>query len=153
MKASRLIQSELKLIDGLYFAVYNPHISDRKSMSCGKGRWQVRKWIGVIPKRLGLWDCGYSEVIYTICKEEMTDLGLVDTGYRPMDMRAITDIRESDWFLDNWEREIAEMDWRNEKRIRFEGTELDYQSKYYAKKIYRIRNEPTINLSGKEWRI
>jgi len=154
MIACNLIQRELRLIDSMYFAVYNPHISDGKSMSCGKGRWQVRKWAGVFPKRLDLWDCyGYSEVVYTMCKEEMTDLGLVDAGYRQMDMRAIADIRKSDWFLANWEREIAEMDWRNEKRSRFEEAELDYQSQYYAKRIWRVRHEPTIILSGKEWRI
>lgn len=154
MKADNLIQRELKLIDGLYFAVYNPMIKDGKSMSYGKGRWQIQKWIGTTPKRLHLWDChGYSEVIYTICEEEMTDLGLVDAGYKEMDMRIIADIRESDWLKANWKREIAAMDWRNEKRSRFEEAELEYQSIYYAKKVWRVRHEPTINLSGKEWRI
>ena len=148
------MQRELRLIDGLYFAVYNPMITDGKSMSCGKGRWQIRKWVGCIPKRLSLWDCHeYSEVIYTICIEEMTPDGLIDSGYEPLDMRIIADIRKSDHWKANSKRELEEMDWRNERHGRFEEAELEYQTRYYAKKIWRIRREPTINLSGKEWEI
>ena len=154
MICPRYITQELKAIDSMYFAVFNPCIIERKSMSAGRGRWQVRKWVGNRPKRLDLWNCyGYSEVIMTICKEEMTDRGLTDVGYEDIDRRVIDAIRESHWWKSDWKRKVADIDWNNEKLERQANAELDYQSKYVAKRVWRSWREPTINLSGKEWKI
>ena len=105
MLAPDYIQRELRGIDSMYFAVYNFCITDRKSMSAGRGRWQVRKWAGVYPKRFDLWDVE-SEVIITICKEEMTDRGLVDAGYEEVDERVVSAIRESHWWKLDYKRKI-----------------------------------------------
>lgn len=154
MIVPRYITQELKAIDSMYFAVFNSCIVDRKSMSVGRSRWQIRKWVGNLPKRLDLWNChGYSEVIMTICKEEMGDRGLVDAGYEDIDRRAIDAIRASHWWKSDWKRKVADIDWRNERMVRFTNAELDYQSKYVAKRVWRSWREPTINLSGKEWKV
>ncbi len=145
------ITQELKAIDSMYFAVFNPYV--KNGMSAKKGRWQVRKWIGVFPKRLDLWNChGYSEIIMTICKEDMTDRGLVDVGYEDIDRRAIDAIRASHWWKSDWKRKVADIDWRNERMVRATNAELDYQSKYVAKRVWRNWKEPTINLDGKCYR-
>ena len=136
----------------MYFAVFNPHIRDGKSMSYGRGRWQIRKWTGICPQPLQKWDYA-SEVIFTLCQEEMTDEGLVDVGYKDLDQRAITAIRKSNDWKAQWKEKLAEIDFRNERRRRFEETELDYQSKLVAKNIWRHLHEPTITLSGKQWKV
>jgi len=151
MRTPKSTQRGLELINGNYFAVYNPCI--KGGMSNGKGRWQVRKWIGVYPKRLDLWDTDMSEAIITLCKEEMTDRGLVDAGYEEIDGRVITAIRKSNHWKAQWKKKIAELDWRNEKKTRQANAELDYQSKYVARQAWRMEREPSIYLSGKEWRV
>ena len=151
MLAPNYIQKGLKAIDRNYFAVFNPCILDGKSMSYGRGRWQVRKWAGIYPKRPDLWDIE-SEVIMTICREEMTDEGLVDAGYEDIDGRVVSAIGESNYWKAQWKENLADMDWRNEKRERQAEAQLEYESKYVAKRIWRQRHEPTINLSGKEWK-
>ena len=152
MLAPDYIQRGLRGIDSMYFAIFNPCILDRKSMSAGRGRWQVRKWGGIHPKRLDLWDTE-SEVIMTICKEEMTDRGLVDPGYEEMDIRVVTAIRKSNHWKNQWKKKIAELDWSNEKLERQANDELDYQSKYVARQAWHMEREPTVNLSGKEWKV
>ena len=151
MIAPRYIQKELQLVDSMYFAVYNPHV--KGGMSAKKGRWQVRKWLGIYPKRFDLWDTDASEVIMTICREEVTDRGLIDTGYEKIDRRVINAIRKSHYWKLDAKRKIAEMDWRNERKTRQANAELDYQSKYVARRVWHIEREPTIHLSGKDWRI
>ena len=151
MIAPYYIQKELGLIDKNYFAVYNPQV--KGGMSTNKGRWQVRKWIGVYPKRLDLWDTDMSEAIMTICKEEMSDRGLVDAGYEDIDERVTTAIRESHWWKLRWKKKIEAVDWHNEKLERQANAELDYQSKYVARRAWHIEREPTVHLSGKDWRI
>ncbi len=153
MIAQGYIQRELRMIDPLYFVIFNPCIQEGINMSFGKGRWQVKKWKGVFPKKLSLWNTDECEVIMTICKEEVTDRGLVDTGYEDMDIRVVTAIRESHWWRLGWKKKVAAMDWNNEKLERQANAELDYQSKYVAKRAWHIEREPTINLSGKEWRV
>ena len=153
MITPRYLTQELKAIDSMYFIVFNSCILDRKSMSAGRGRWQVRKWVGIYPKRLDLWDTEMSEVIITICKEEMTDRGLVDVGYEDIDRRVINAIRESHWWKLDWKRKVADVDWNNEKLERQADAELDYQSKYVARRAWHMEREPTINLSGKEWKV
>lgn len=136
----------------MYFAVYNSCIVDRKSMSIGRGRWQIRKWAGIYPKRFDLWN-EESEVIMTICKEDITDRGLVDAGYEEIDVRATDAIRESHWWKLRWKKKIEEVDWHNEKLERQANAELDYQSKYVARRAWHMEREPTVYLSGKSWRI
>jgi len=145
------IQKELKKIDGTYFAVFNPCV--KGGMSNGKGRWEVRKWIGVHPKRLDLWDTDMSEVIMVICKEEMTDEGLIDAGYEDVDRRIITAIGKSHYWKLDYKKKIADLDWHNEKMEREANSELEYQSKYVAKRVWRGLHEPTVHLSGKEWKV
>ena len=138
MIAPRYIQRELAGIDSLYFGVFNPRIRDRKNMSYGKGRWQIRRWTGVSPKRLDLWDChGYSDIIMTICKEEMSDGGLIDAGYEEIDRRVITAIRESNHWMADYKRKIAEIDWNNENLERRAKAEFEYESRYVAKSLWR----------------
>lgn len=152
MNVSRFINEELKLIDSMYFCVFNLSIKDRKNMSHGKGRWQIRKWTGLRPKRLDLWDCyGYSNVIMTICKEEMTQEGLVDAGYESVDRRVITAIQESNYWKADWKRKLEKIDWHNERLERQGVEQFEYESKYSAKKIWRHLHEPTLHLSGKDW--
>ena len=151
MFAPNYIQKGLKAIDGMYFAVFNPNV--KGGMSAKKGRWQVRKWLGVYPKRLDLWDTDMSEAILTICKEEMTDDGLVDAGYEDIDSRVIFAIRKSHYWKLDWKRKIAEMDWKNDRLRRQADAELDYQSKYVARQAWHMEREPHICLSGKDWRI
>ena len=154
MIAPLYIQRELAGVDSLYFAIFNPRIRDKKNMSYGKGRWQIRKWTGICPKRLDLWGCsGYSEVIMTICKEEMTHEGLVDAGYENIDRRVITAIRESNYWMADYKRKLDEIDWNNENLERKAKAEFEYESKWVAKNIWRKFKEPTVLLSGKEWKI
>ena len=154
MLAPLYIRQELKAIDSLYFAIFNPRIRDGKNMSYGKGRWQIRKWRGVFPERLDLWDCyGYSEVIMTICKEEVTDDGLVDAGYEKIDRRVITAIGESNHWKADYKKKIEEIDWNNENLERKAKVELEYESRYMAKSIWRKMKEPTVFLNGKSWKI
>lgn len=137
------VQKELSLINPMYFAVYNPE----------EGRWQIRKWAGIFPKKHSLWK-EFSENILTICKEEYTDTsGLQDVGYMNIDMRTIDAIRESHWWKLDYKRKIQELDMRNEKRDRQSSEELDYEGRYAAKRIWRNLHEPTVHLSGKEWRV
>lgn len=153
MNAPKYIQRGLKDIDGLYFAVYNSNIREGKSMSFGRGRWQVRRWTGNSPKRLNLWNCyGYSEEIMTVCEEKVTDMGLEDAGYEDIDWRVVLAIGESNWWKLRWKQKIAEMDARNAKKEELQGAELEYESRYAAKHIWRSMREPTVHLSGKEWR-
>lgn len=151
MLAPRHIQKELRNIDNMYFATFNSHV--KSGMSAGEGRWQVRKWLGVYPRRLDLWATDMSEAVMTISKEEVTDRGLVDAGYQEISIVDVDAIRESHWWKLDWKKKIAAMDWGNEKKERFANDELDYQSKYVAKKIWRMRHEPTVHLSGKEWKV
>ena len=137
----------------MYFAVFNPNIREKSNMSYGTGRWQIRKWKGVFPKRLDLWDTDMSEVIMTICKEEVTDRGLVDVGYEGIDRRVIDAIRESYWWKVRWKKKVADIDWNNEKLERQANAELDYQSRYVASRVWHAAREPTVHLSGKEWRV
>lgn len=154
MHVPRYIKEELKLIDKMYFCIYNSKILDKKSMSYGKGRWQVRKWVGNRPKRLNLWNCyGYSDVIFTICKEEMTDMGLVDAGYEEMDRRVITAIRKSNYWKAQWKQKVADMDFRNDRKREQAIEQFDYESKYAAKRVWRAMHEPQVCLPGKEWKI
>lgn len=152
MLAQSYLQRELRGIDSMYFTVFNPCIVDRKSMSAGRGRWQVRKWCGIFPKRLDLWN-EESEVIITICKEEMTDRGLVDAGYEDIDERVVSAIRKSHWWKLDYKRKLEAVDWNNEKLERQANAELDYQSKYVAGRAWHMEREPTVHLSGKEWRV
>lgn len=143
MIAPEWIQKELGLIDSMYFAVFNPE----------KTRWQIRKWIGVYPKKFFLWK-EFSENILTICREEYTsDRGLQDVGYMDMDRRTIDAIRESHWWKLDYKRKIQELDERNDKREQRSKDQLEYESKYVAKRVWRSMHEPTVHLSGKEWRI
>jgi len=152
MLAPAYIQRELQLIDPLYFIVYNPCITDGINMSFGKGRWQIRMWSGVYPKRLDLWNTDASEDILTICEEEFTqERGLHDTGYLEISMADIHAIRKSHWWKLRWKEKIAALDERNDKKETASDEELNYQSKYVAKRIWRHLHEPTVNLSGKEW--
>ena len=151
MICPRYIQKGLSLIDKLYFAAFNPCVEG--GMSNKKGRWQVRKWVGVFPKRLNLWDTDMSDAIMTICREEVTEDGLVDIGYEEIDMRVVTAIRKSNYWKNQWKKKIAEMDWRNERKERQANIELDYQSKYVARQVWHMEREPTVHLSGKDWRI
>lgn len=154
MITPRYIREGLRSINDLYFAVFNPHIRDRKSMSYGRGRWQIRKWTGCTPKRQDLWDChGYSEIIFTICQEEMTEYGLQDVGYKDLDMRCVTAIRRSNYWKAEWKKKVSEIDFKNERRRRLADSELDYQSKLVARNIYRHLHEPQICLSGKNWKL
>lgn len=154
MITPRWIQRELKLIHPMYFAIFNPHVRTKTSMSYGKGRWQIRKWIGAYPKKLDLWDTSASKNIMTICKETYnSDKGLHDTGYEEIDMRVIYAIRKSHWWKLNWKEKIADMDWRNEKMERDAIKELDYQSRHISKLVWRKLHEPTVILSGKEWKV
>ena len=122
-------------------------------MSFGKGRWQVRKWVGTYPERLDLWDID-SEVIMTICKESYSqDRGLYDAGYEEMDMRVITAIRKSNYWKADYKKKIAEMDWKNERMERQAEAQLEYEAKYAAKRVWRAMHEPTVCLSGKEWKV
>jgi len=150
MIAPRYITQGLRAIDSLYFAVFNPYV--KGGMSAKKGRWEVRKWVGIHPKRLDLWDIE-SEVIMTICKEEVTDMGLIDAGYEEIDGRVVNAIGESHYWKLDYKKKLADMDWRNEKKERVANDELDYQSKYVAKRIWRGLHEPTVCLSGKEWKV
>jgi len=154
MRVPNFITQELKAINKLYFAVFNPCIKEPKSMSYGRGRWQVRMWEGNSPKRFDLWNCyGYSDVIFAICKEEMTDEGLIDAGYKEMDMRVITAIKRSNHWKADYKKKIEDIDWNNEMLERKAKERLEYESKYMAKKIWRNLNEPTVFLSGKQWEI
>ena len=150
MNAPRYIQKELKAIDSLFFAVYNPYVES--GMSYGRGRWQVRKWRGVHPKRHDLWDIE-SDVIMTLCKEEVTDEGLVDVGYEKIDRRVITAIGESNYWKANYKKKLQEIDWNNENLERKAKVELEYESRYMAKSIWRKMKEPTVFLNGKSWKI
>jgi len=154
MLAPKYIREGLRAIDSLYFAVFNPQVKEPKSMSYGRGRWQVRKWVGTRPRRLDLWNCrGYSEVILTICKEAYSqERGLYDAGYEEMDWRIITAIGESNYWKNQWKKKIADMDWQNERKRKQAEEQLEYESKYAAKKIWRWKHEPTVHLSGKSWR-
>ena len=147
MKTEAWIQKELQLINPMYFAVFHPCVP--AGMSRGKGRWQVRKWLGVYPKSLRLWNTADSEPIMTVCIEEMTDDGLIDAGYKPLDMRDIDAIRQSHWWKLKWKKNVQELDWRNARKKRQAMKELEYQSKYAAKKIWRHMHEPTVHQSGK----
>jgi len=150
MEAPRYIQKELALINPMYFAVLNPCIREGTNMSYGRNRWQVRKWTGTYPKSMRLWDTQFSEPILTICKEEYSqELGLYDAGYKEIDMRDIDAIRQSHWWKLRWKKNIQELDWRNEKRQRQAKDQLEYESKYAAKKIWRHLHEPTVHQSGK----
>ena len=152
MIASNYVTQGLKTIDSLYFAVFNPCVNG--GMSNRKGRWQVRKWVGNRPLRFDLWDCyGHSEVIMTICKEEMTDMGLIDAGYEEIDGRVVSAIRESNYWKADYKRKIEEMDWRNERKRRLADAQLDYESKCAAKSIWRNYHEPTVHLSGRDWKV
>lgn len=151
MLAPFYIQKGLRAIDKMYFSVFNPRIKEKKSMSYGKGRWQIRKWVGTYPKRPDLWDVA-SEVIITICKEEMTDEGLVDAGYEDMDMRVITAIGKSNYWKASWKKKIAEMDWRNERKRRQADEQLEYESKYAAGQIWHSMHEPQVILDGQCYR-
>lgn len=143
MIAPRWIQKELGLIDSMYFSVFNPE----------KQRWQIRKWTGVFPKKHHLWR-EFSENILTIYREEYTDrAGLQDVGYMDMDRRTIDAIRESHWWKLRWKQNVQALDWRNEKRDRQASEELDYQGRYAARQIWRSMKEPTVCLSGKEWKV
>ena len=153
MLAPKYLQKELALINPMYFVIYNPYIRERNNMSYGKGRWQVKKWKGVFPKKLSLWDTDECEVIMTICKEEVTDRGLADIGYEDVDMRVVNAIRESHWWRLGWKKKVADMDWKNEGLERQANAELEYQSKYVASRVWHAVREPTIHLSGKEWKI
>ena len=154
MSAPKYIIQGLEAIDSQFFAVFNPCIKERKNMSFGKGRWQIRKWNGIHPERLDLWDCyGYSDVIMTICREEVTEDGLIDAGYEEMDWRVVTAIRESNYWKAQWKKKIADMDWRNEKRERQAQAQFNYETKYAAERIWRNYHEPTVHLSGKEWKV
>lgn len=154
MTAPKYITQGLKAINSLYFAVYNPKINEPKNMSNGKARWQIRKWTGNNPKKLDLWNCyGYSEVIMTICKEAVTDEGLIDIDYQDLDVRVLTAIKKSDRWKEDYKRKIEEIDWNNESNERKARSECEYQSKYIAKKFFQQMNEPTVFLSGKEFLI
>lgn len=153
MEILHYINKELRLIDSMYFLVFNPSIKSRKNMSYGKGRWQIRKWSGIYPKKLNLWDCyGYSKVIMTICKEEITQDGLVDVGYEDVDRRVITAIRESNYWKADYKRKLEVIDWHNERLERQGVEQLEYESRYAAKRIWRALHEPQVCLSGKEWK-
>ena len=153
MLAPQYITKELKEIDGLFFTVFNPRV--KGGMSNGRGRWQVRKWVGNRPKKLDLWNCyGYSDVIMTICKEAVTEKsGLIDIGYEEMDRRVVTAIRKSNHWKNQWKQKIADMDWRNEKKERQANAQLEYEAKAASKSIYRVMHEPQVYLSGKEWKV
>jgi len=153
MDAPKYIQDGLRANDSMYFAVFNPNIEEPKNMSHGKGRWQVRKWNGVYPKRLDLWDID-SEVIMTLCKEAYSeDKGLYDAGYEEIDGRVITAIGRSNYWKADYKRKIVEMDWKNERMERQAEAQLEYESRYAARRIWRSLREPTVHLSGKEWKV
>lgn len=82
----------------------------------------------------------------------MTENGLEDVGYQALDPRCVEAIRRSNYWKAQWKKKVEAMDWRNERKRRLADKELDYQSKHVAKSIYRHLHEPTISLSGKQWR-
>jgi len=148
MEAPRYVQEELASINSMFFAVFNPNIEDGKNMSHRKARWQIRKWQGIYPKPLRLWR-EFSEPIMTICKEEVTDDGLIDAGYEDLDRRVITAIKMSNRWKDNYKKNLDDMDWRNERRRRQAHAQFEYESKYAAKRIWRHLHEPTVHQSGR----
>lgn len=132
----------------MYFAVFNPYV--KAGISRGKGRWQIRKWLGTYPKRLGLWDTDMSELILTVCREEFSsDQGLFDAGYEELDMRIIHAIRRSNWWKLKWKEEVAKIDYNNEMLERRANQRLEDESKMAAKAIWRNLREPSVDYGAR----
>lgn len=148
MYAERWIQKELELINPMYFAVLNPHIDERINPSYGEQRWQIRKWLGVFPKRMGLWNTDASETILTLCDEALVDGGIQDIGYVEIDMQAIHTIRESHWWKLRWKQEVAAIDWHNDQLEIKANASLEEEGKMAARRIWHANREKDVFLDG-----
>jgi len=149
MNTPRWIREELKLINSMYFAVFNPYVRD-SSISYGKGRWQIRKWLGCMPKRLDLWNTDASEVILTICDEQYSEImGGYDAGYEEIDQRVITAIRKSHYWKVSWKKKVAEIDFNNDELERRANQRLEDESKMVAKRIWHANREHDVFFDGK----
>lgn len=144
---------ELKLIDPMYFAIFHPHI--KSGTSSGKARWQIRKWLGVFPKRKDLWDTDMSELIFTICDEQVVDGGLEDVGFVDLNMEAIVAMRESHWWKLDWKRKVEAIDWNNEQLERKANITLEEEGRMAARRIWHANREKDVFLDGQcnRWRI
>lgn len=141
MLTPKWFNKELELIDPMFFCIFNPSIE----------RWQIRKWKGVYPKALHLWDTDASELIFTVTIEDYTedDGFIADAGYKDLDMSEIHAIRKSHWFKLKWKKRIAEIDWKNEMLERRANQRLEDESKMAAKAIWRHYREPTVDYGGR----
>ena len=124
MKAPGYIQRELKLIDPLYFAVYN-----RRTRM-----WNIRKWLCRNPINQVFWELN-SNLVKRVVGNEITakDLFELREGlYNALRARYIA-------------RKIDEHNMRLQEAA---DKEDDYQHRAAAKAIYHHYNEPTVCLGG-----
>lgn len=103
MKVQRYFQKELRLINPLYFAVWD----DRKRPD-GRGRWQIQKWNSVHPinHSVSRWRLR-SKRIMTVKKESPHRQ---DDGYMPLDSRVLHSIREGLYGAINMKALFLKMD-------------------------------------------
>ena len=139
-EAPRHIQQNLRAIDPVLFAVWNPK----------KGRWQIREWIVPYPtnwdiRNYDLW-LRKSSLCHTICERD--DM-YRDIGYRPLDNRAIEAILRSKVFSENADVESRKIDEENEQMFLKAEQETKDIAKDCAKRLYHYWQEPTVYMGVK----
>ena len=124
IRAERWIQRELKLINPLYFAVFD-----------GK-KWRIRKWQSIHPlnHRIECW--------------QINSKNIMSVPYGMLDRRAIDAVREGLWNALNAKKILLEIDRANDRQIYKAEIEDNLIARELAKSVWKHYREPSIFLNG-----
>lgn len=126
MRAERWIQHELRLINPLYFAVWDTE----------KNAWRIRKWQSIHPlnHRIDNW--------------RFASTGIMTVPYELLDRRAIDAVREGLWNAINAKKILQQIDESNARLMEKAEVEDELLARELAKSIWHHYQEPTIYLNG-----
>jgi len=124
MRAERWINRELRLINPLYFAVWD------------KTTWRIRKWQSIHPlnHRIENW--------------QIASTGIMTVPYELLDRRAIDAVREGLWNAINAKKILLEIDRNNDRLQDNAAIEDELIARELAKSIWHHYRESTIFLNG-----
>lgn len=135
MKAERYIQRELKLINPLYFAIFNDKLK----------RWQIRKWDSVHPIRHRNWDIN-SSLIKTIKREDEQGN---DIGYKDLTALELKLLRMGFYWARNAKKLLDDIDTHNYYLEQKALEDEEYYARWAAKDIWRHYRHQRVFLGDK----
>jgi len=146
MLTPQWFQRELSLINNDYFCVFDL----LENPIDNEGLWVIRKWKFKNPISRQLYSWRENSTPIMVIHD--TDIWTGELRYKRLDMSIVSSIREGQYWARRGLELAYKVDADNARLMEQAEAEEDYIHRYAAKKLWKLNREPTINLSGKEWR-